>query len=122
MAFITDAAFDAALNHIRSNGEQIHICSSAPTSYSNVATVTLGNKASPTIATPSDRTGGGRKITLNSFSDGSVTGTGTASHWALVDATGTALLAHGALNASQAVTSGNTFGLDAFDIGISDAT
>jgi hypothetical protein len=49
-----------------------------------------------------------------------VTGTGTASHYAIVDTVNSRLLAAGALSAPQAVTDGNVFTLTAFDIGIPD--
>ena len=55
------------------------------------------------------------------ITDGSVTANGTASHWAITDTGNSRLLATGALAASQAVSSGNTFTLGAFDIGIPDA-
>ncbi len=94
----------------------LHICSSQPATFANVATYTLGNKASPTVSSPGARTPSGRKVTISAITDGSATATGTAAYWALVD--GTRLLATAALSASQAVTSGNTFSLDAIDIGI----
>ena len=72
------------------------------------------------MGAPGDRTGGGRKVTVAQITDGTVTGTGTATHYALVDVSNTRLLATGALTASQSVTSGNTFTLAAFDIGIPD--
>jgi hypothetical protein len=50
-----------------------------------------------------------------------VTGTGTATHWAITKTTGSTLMATGPLSASQGVTSGNTFTLGAFDITIPDA-
>jgi hypothetical protein len=55
---------------------------------------------------------------VSAVSAGTVTGTGTATHWALVDTGNSRLLAAGSLSASQGVTSGNTFDLTSFDIGI----
>jgi len=49
-----------------------------------------------------------------------VTATATATHWALTDGA-TLLLATGALTSSQAVTSGNTFTLDAISLTFRDA-
>lgn len=115
-AFLTDNAMDALLNYIKNNAEELHILSQQPLTYANVATYTLGNKASPTITGPAAGDTNGRKITVSAISDGNVTGTGTATHWALVDITGTELLFSQALSASQAVTSGNTFSLNAIDI------
>jgi len=120
MAFIVDAALDAALDHIRTNATVLHVCSSEPANFAGIAAVTLGNKASPTIGANGDATGGGRKATVAAINDGSVTGTGTGSHWAI--ASGSVLLASGSLSATQSLTSGNTLTLSAFDIRVADAT
>jgi hypothetical protein len=71
------------------------------------------------VGNPADRAGGGREVEVAAISDGEVTGTGTASHWAITDGS-SVLIAAGALSASQAVTDGNTFTLAAFKIGIPD--
>jgi hypothetical protein len=121
MPQLIDAAKDAALNYVRSNATVLHVCSSEPTSFANVASVTLGNKSAPTINAPEDATGGGRKIVCAAVTDGTVTGDGTGSHWALVS--GTELLAANALAATQSLTNGNTLTLSAFDaVTIPDAT
>lgn len=121
MAFIADYCFDLALAGVAS-ANKLHVCSQEPTTYTEAnATYTLGNKTTPTIGAAADRTPNGRKVTISAITDGTVTGTGTASHWALVDTVNSRLLATGSLSASQAVTSGNTFTLAAFDIGIPDA-
>lgn len=122
MPFITDNALNALLAYIRDNAETLHICSQEPTTYAEAnSTYTLGNKTSPSVAAPSDKAGGGREIEFAAITDGSVTDSGTVSHWAVVDVTGTELLATGALTASQAVTSGNPFTLTSFAIGVPDA-
>lgn len=121
MAFVADAALDAALAVV-ADSSALFICSQEPTTYAQAsATYALGTKASPTIGAAADRAPNGRKVTIAAITDGTVSGTGTATHWALVKATGSLLRATGALSASQAVTSGNTFTLAAFDIGIPDA-
>lgn len=121
MAFIADYCFDLALAGVASANKLV-ICSQEPVTYTEAnATYTLGNKATPTIGSAGDRTPNGRKVTISAITDGTVTGTGTASHWALVDTVNSRLLSTGALSSSQAVTSGNTFTLAAFDVGIPDA-
>jgi len=123
MAFISDAALDAALAVVAA-ADVLHICSQEPTTFTEAtSTYTLGNKAAPTIGAAGDRVaaGGGRKRTVAEITDGDVTGTGTATHWALTTAAGSVLQATGALSASQAVTDGNPFTLAAFDIGVPDA-
>jgi hypothetical protein len=124
MAFIADTVFDTGLAVIQSGGTRIDITSAEASSYANVASVTLGNKTGLTTGAPANGTVSGRKVTvpaITSGAPGSVTGTGTATHWALTNGSST-LYATGALTASQSVTSGNTFTLDAVDIGITDAT
>lgn len=121
MAYENDYYSDLKLAAIKADSEVLHICSAEPSTFAGVAGVTLGNKASPTIADPSDRSGGGREIVVATITDGSVTGTGTASHWALVNTTSSRLIAANALSASQAVTSGNTFTTAAFAVGSNDA-
>lgn len=124
MAALNDIIFDSGLNQFALLGDKLHILSSDPgLTWSNIAANTLGDKASPTISASADRPAGGREVTIDEILDGSVTGTGTATHWAIVDEGNTDILASGALAASQAVTSGNTFTLAAgsdWNIGIPD--
>jgi len=122
MAFIADYIFDLALAELDAATSTLYICSQEPVSYAEASsTYALGAKTSLSIGAPGDRTPTGRKVTVASFTDGSVTATGTATHWAITKS-GTTLMTTGALSASQAVTNGNTFSLAAFDIGIADAT
>lgn len=122
MPLFADFLMDLALADLDTNANRLDICSSEPMSYAQAtSTLTLGNKTSLSVGAPADRTPNGRKVTVATFSDGAVTATGTATHWAIVDTTNSRLLATGALAASQAVTNGNTFSLAAFDIGIPDA-
>ena len=121
MAFINDEVFDQGLDYADTNGTRLDICSQEPTSYAEAtSTYTLGNDTVNTGATQDGSTDG-RRVVVPAISSGSVTGTGTASHWALTDGSST-LIATGALSSSQAVTSGNTFTLDAISITIRDAS
>jgi hypothetical protein len=123
MAFIADSIFDLALAYLDTTVNRLDICSQEPATYTAAtSTYTLGNKATPTIGAPTDRSPNGRKVVVSAITDGSVTGTNTATHWALSYTTGSVLAATGQLSSSQAVTSGNTFTLGTFDIGIADAT
>ncbi len=120
MAFANDDAADAYLAVAPGAATRLDICSQEPTTRTEaITTYSLGNKTSPTIGSAGDAAPNGRKRTVSAITDGSVTSTGTATHWALTD--GTRLLATGALSASQAVTSANTFTLAAFDIRVPDA-
>lgn len=122
MPFISDEIFDQGLDYADTNGTRIDICSSEPTTYAQAtSTVSLGNKTGLNTGATQNGATDGRRVIVPAITDGSVTGSGTATHWALTDGTGV-LLATGSLSASQAVTSGNTFTLDAISITIRDAT
>lgn len=57
-------------------------------------------------------------MTVSAVTNGSVTATGTASHYAIVDTVNSRLLATSSLSATQSVTSGNTFTLASFTVRI----
>jgi hypothetical protein len=122
MASIADYVLDAALSKLDTEANRVDICSSEPTTYTAAtSTNTLGNSTSISISAPTDGDTSGRKVTLSAISGASVTGTGTASHFAITDTTNSRLLATGALSGGgQSVTSGNTFSLTAVDIEIPD--
>jgi hypothetical protein len=122
MAFIIDAAFDAAIGYMITNGTRLDITSQEATTYAEAtSTYTLGNKTSITLGSAEAGDTDGRATAVPAITDGSVTGTGTATHWAITNGSDT-LVATGALSSSQAVTSGNDFTLATFDITIRDAT
>jgi len=58
---------------------------------------------------------------VSAITDGTVSATGSASHFAILDTVGLRLLAAQALAAPQSVTAGNTFTLGAVDVGIPGA-
>ena len=121
MAFIADRVLDMGLNVLSTEADVLHICTSEPADFAAVAGASVGTKTSLSVGAPAARSPDGRRVTVAQITDGSVTGTDTASHWAIVDSGNSRLLATGALSASQAVTDGNTFTLAAFDIGIPGA-
>jgi len=121
MASLSDRVFDNGLSVLDTEANAIHITSQEATTYAEAtSTYTLGNSTTLSIGAPSDRSGGGREVTVAALSDGSVTGTGSATHFAIVDTTNSRLLATNTLSASQSVTSGNTFSLGSFSVGIPD--
>lgn len=121
MATLNDRVFDNGLTVLDTEANRIDITSQEAVDYTGAtSTFSLGNSTSLSIGAPADRTGGGRKVTVAAISDGSVTGNGTATHYAIVDTINSRLLATGSLSASQSVTSGNTFTLSTVDIGIPD--
>lgn len=124
MGFISDDVLDAGLAEITTNGDKVVICSSEPTTYTEAnSTYKLGEKTSGISFTgPANGTPDGRKVSLDSFTDGNVTATGTATHYALLDTTGSRLLAVGDLSSSIAVTNGALFGFSTdTDITLRDA-
>ena len=120
-AILHDRVFDNGLTVLDTEADKLYIDSTQATTYTEaITTYALGVKNTPTVSAPADRTGGGREVTVSAITDGSVTGTGTAGFYALVDSSNSRLLAAGPLSATQSVTSGNTFTLTSFKIGIPD--
>ena len=119
MSYLNDLVLDSGLTILDTLGDRLDICSTEPTTYAQAtSTYTLGNKTSLSVGAPAARTPSGRKVTVAQITDGTVTGDGTAAYWSIVDVSESMLLAAGALSSGQVVTSGNTFTLAAFDIGI----
>ena len=120
MTYINDEVFDQGLDYADTSGTRLDITDTEATTYAEAtSTYTLGNDTVNTGVTEAGATDG-RRVIVPAITAGSVTGTGTAAFWALTD--GSAILvATGALSSSQAVTSGNTFTLDAISITIRDA-
>jgi len=121
MATLNNRLFDNGLTVLDTEANKILITSQEAADYTGAnSTYALGNSTSLSIGAPADRTGGGREVTVSAISDGTVTGSGTATHYAIVDTANSRLLATGSLTTSQVVTSGNTFSLGSFTIGIPD--
>ena len=125
MAFIADEVFDSGLDNLDTGGTRLDITLNSagePATYANVTTNTLGNDTVNTGA-PEPGDIDGRKVVIPAITAGDVTGAGTqtAGFWALTNGTDT-LWAAGPLTATQDVTNGNTFTLDAINITIRDAT
>ena len=120
MPTVQDRVLDLGLNVLDTEATHIYICSAEPATFTAASsTNALGNKnfgAGGVCGSPAAGSPNGRKVTTTAVTDGSVTATGTASHWAITDNTNSRLLATGSLSASQGVTSGNIFTLGAFDI------
>lgn len=125
MPFLNDRVFDNGLTVLDTEANALHICSTEPASYAAATTTnSLGNVAlvAGSIGAPAAGSPNGRQVTVGALSGGSVTATGTATHYAIVDTVNSRLLATAALSASQAVTSGNTFSTTSFTVRIPQAT
>jgi hypothetical protein len=109
------------LTALQQTATHIYITSQEPADYAGVTTYALGNKnfgAGNTLTGPTARTPNGSKVTTVAVTDGTVTGTGNATRWAIVDSVNSRLLVDNDLAAAQAVTAGNVFSIPAFDFGI----
>lgn len=119
MAFLANAALDAAVNYVKTNGTRLDICNAAPTTYAQAtSTYSLGNQ-SITITGPADGDSSGRKVTVPAITGGTVTGNGTVTHYAITDGS-SELIAWGTIT-PQSVVLGSDFALNALDITIPDA-
>jgi len=125
MPFLNDRVFDNGLTILDTEANRLDICSSEPTTYTAAtSTASLGNKSlgAGDIGAPAAGSPNGRQVTVSALTAGSVTATGTATHYAITDTGNSRLLATGALTSSQAVTSGNTFTTSSFTIRIPQAS
>lgn len=122
MPFIADRVLDNGLTVLDTEANAIHICNTEPTTFAQATTTaSLGNASAgnfPGIGAPAAGTPNGRQVTVSAVTNGSVTATGTASHYAIVDTVNSRLLATSSLSATQSVTSGNTFTLASFTVRI----
>ena len=122
MPFMNDEIFDTGLDYADTNATRQDLTyTQEPVTYTEAtSTYTCGNDTVNT-GTTEDGATDGRKVVVPAITAGSVTATQTAGWWALTDASAI-LVATNALSSTQAVTSGNTFSLDAIIIAIRDAT
>jgi hypothetical protein len=124
MAFIADEVFDSGLDNLSGLSPTARIdityTQEATTYTEATSTFTCGNETGITVGAAEGADIDGRKVVVPAITDGDVTATQTAGWWALTDAS-SVLWATGAMDSTQAVTSGNTFTLSAIDITIRDA-
>ncbi len=125
MTFLHDDVLDGALNVLNDNADRLDVCSQEPATFTEAtSTYTLGNKdtggAGSLFGDPEDGDTSGRKVASVAITDGSITGSSTATHWGASDTANSKLLAANSLNASQSVTSGNDFATPSFDVEMPD--
>lgn len=114
--------FDSGLGILTTDVENLYICSSQPTTFTEASsTYKLGTKSSPTITGPSDGTTG-RKVDVSAISDGVVNTAGNAGWVALTDDSLSKLLISCNLASPLDVATGSPFTLTAFKIEIPDPT
>ena len=113
-----DAMLDAALAYISSNVLELYVCSAQPANYAGIAAVALTGAAIPTFTGPADGDTNGRKLTIDEEADITITSSDDATHVVLASAT---VLIYVTTCTLQALTSGGTVTVPAWDIEIADA-
>lgn len=123
-----DDNMDAMLNNIKTKATRLCVCSAEPTTFAEATTTYDGgaNKYNLAIKTiestdftgPADDTSG-RKVTVNEAAALSVAASASATHIALVDFDDEDVL-YVTTCTSQALTSGNTVTVPAWEISVSD--
>lgn len=119
---IHDDVFDQALNYLKNNAENVYICSTQPTTFTEASsTYKLADVAvdSSDFTGPANGDTSGRKITLNQQTGVTVDSSGTAQHLAITDDSASKLLIVTDFT-SQSVTAGNTLTINAFDLELRD--
>jgi len=119
MPYINPIVFDSGLTYADTNGTRLDICYGGAEPATYAAATSTASCGNATVNTGAPQAGAidGRRVVIPAITAGNVTATQTAAYWALTDGAST-LIATGALTAPQAVTSGNTFTLDAISITI----
>lgn len=121
---VADAVLDGALSVIQSNATQISVCATQPTNYTQATSTYMlalySSMTSGKYTGPADGDTNGRKLTVQQQSTISITNSGTAAHVALCAASTT--LYYVTTCTTQALTSGNTVTIPAWDIEIADPT
>jgi hypothetical protein len=113
--FIPDDILDLMLDQCE--GTQLHVCNAQPTTYADLASMTLAKGA---IGTPTEGAGSpsGRENAYPAVSGMSITQTGTATHVALSNNSNTLYLVTTCTN--QALTTGGTVDTTAFTHTLTD--
>ena len=116
---LADSVLDGP-ESIIDNVTAIHVCSSAPANHAGIAAVSLASVVTDSSDfTPGNGDTSGRKVTVGAQSGITVSASGTATHIAGTDGSTMLFLTE---CTSQALTSGNTVNIPAFDIEFSDPT
>lgn len=119
---VEDYFLDAYLNKL-DDCTTLHVTSAEPANHAGIAAVSLASVAMTAGAGNGDYTiangdVSGRKLTVVQQSSISITGSGTATHVVLTDATNIWCTTC----TSQALTAGGTVTVNAFDVEIADPT
>lgn len=119
--FCHDDVMDAMLDEILNNCTRVTLCSSEPTTYAEAnATYALADvTVDSSDFTKANGDTSGRKVTVGAQSGVTVDTSGTSTHVALLDVANSKLL-YVTTHTSQALTSGNTASIGAWDVEVAD--
>lgn len=109
---------DAALAEI-ATATGLCLNTAEPASRAAAISDNLMPEATPSFTGPADGDSSGRKITVDASNNNTADASGTATHVTLIDA---AVVLYVTTCTSQAITSGNTVNIAAWDIEIADPT
>lgn len=112
---INNIVLDRGLEVFR-DATRLVVLSGSVDLFSEIEAVTLGVKQTPTIVGPQDAVPTGRRVVVSEITDGAVTATGSATHWAIVDDNAQRILVLNAIQAPKNVVLGNAFTLESFSI------
>ena len=120
-AFIADTVFDSGLTAVQAAETTTYInYTQQATTYTEASSTFKCGANTGGMTGPAAGATSGRKLTNSAISAGSVTASQTAGWYSLTS--GTVLYFANSLSAPQAVTSGNTFSLAAFDVTLRGTT
>lgn len=119
---VHDDVLDGALNVIKNNATRVTLCNAQPTTYTEAnATFALADVTvdSSDFTGPANGDASGRKLTVAAQNGVTVDASGTSTHVALLDVSNSKLL-YVTTHTSQALTSGNTANIGAWDVELAD--
>lgn len=117
MAYANSYLLDALLSKLDLEATRLDLCSAEPSTFAQAtSTYTLANKSVISISAPVDHSPTGREVTVSAITDGNVTASGNATHYAISDVSNSRLLVARPLSVAQEVTLGNIFTTPAFKI------
>ena len=120
MSTLSNSVLDGGLDYLVAETTTLHICNTEPTTYSQATGSASLGSGSCSVTGPSDGSPDGRHATVGAVTGGSVTATGTATHYALVS--GSELLATGDISPTRSVNAFDTFSSPSSTVTFRDPT
>ena len=114
-----DAMLDAGLDYVSTNANEYYACTSEPADRAAAIAASVIASQTPSYSANADGDTSGRKKTVQAANGISISSSGTVTHLALCSGT---TLIYVTTTTSQAVSSGGTLNIPAWDIEIADVT